>query len=216
MTELNKRHAHQDNPAGASQYIQPYHFDGSHFTEGVAQINVWYDAAVNLAKPLQSNQLAEKFGNILHAIQDFYAHSNWVELQEAKRLTADTLLDTGLEKLKSITPYSANDGVMFVEGDPPAGYSLSRAGAVIEVQTSDSTTNNRFGGVISGSVRPMPYGDDKTPDAVALSHGGIAGNSALEKNGRPTLAKDSPDVGLRYNEAQVLPSSKLITSFFDW
>jgi len=57
-----------------------YHFDNCKFKESldyiIAQRKIVVDNARN--NPLES---VRAFGRLLHAVQDFYAHSNWIELK---------------------------------------------------------------------------------------------------------------------------------------
>lgn len=207
---FDEAHAHQDDVFTPDQYNQGAHFDGSHFIEGVDEINAAYQAAIDAANPnaFDAELVAAEWGKVLHASQDFYAHSNWAELQDAGLLAAGTLLDSGLGTVTGstvqawtpIVPYQLRDGIMFVEGDPSAGITLTRNERVVLI-------NGTIGGVISGTVdTPGPgnfYGSDATPDNVALSHGGIAGNADLEGPGNPTLAKDSNTAPL-FQEAKTL------------
>jgi hypothetical protein len=59
------------------------HFDSCAFGESVAQINAFYrDALANLVPGPSFDpwSATDDFGRAQHPIQDFYAHSNWVEL----------------------------------------------------------------------------------------------------------------------------------------
>lgn len=96
------------------------HFDDCLFAEGAANINSLYEDALSYADPVkfQSEKLADVFGQILHPAQDFYAHSNWVNLGKT------TLIDDGLNLWDAFTPYSIREGVVLVEGDLPSGVVL--------------------------------------------------------------------------------------------
>jgi Hemopexin len=58
---------------------QERHFTGSFFEDGIATIQSEWDI-INTTNDRVTALLA--FGRILHAVQDFYSHSNWVELNE--------------------------------------------------------------------------------------------------------------------------------------
>lgn len=60
------------------QVYSPIHFDNCTFPEGVDRINSFW---LLIEKEGQINPTTlGAFGMLLHTVQDFYAHSNWVEL----------------------------------------------------------------------------------------------------------------------------------------
>src|SRR5262249_43443436 len=84
---LENEHRFQDGiiaglPLLPPQFNQGFHFDGSHFQETGANINRWLGLALAEASPstFYPDQVATWYGKVLHAVQDFYAHSNWPEL----------------------------------------------------------------------------------------------------------------------------------------
>lgn len=57
------------------------HFDNCAFREGLARIaNCW--RLIESEKDRFSQRSLKAFGGLLHTTQDFYAHSNWVELRQ--------------------------------------------------------------------------------------------------------------------------------------
>lgn len=60
------------------------HADGCAFGETFQQINAFYDDAILNLVPAGGNfdpwSATDDFGRIFHPVQDFYSHSNWVEL----------------------------------------------------------------------------------------------------------------------------------------
>lgn len=198
LDQINDEHFKQDV---FGQFTAANHFDGSYFQASAAKLNERHTDAVGFTNPgnFRSTNAADALGKNLHAVQDFYAHSNWVELQAAGLLDPTALVDQGMGSWDPLLPYTLHAGVLTVEGDSeqPLGpaSSLTRAGFVITV--NDGTTV--YPGMITGSVNPVLYGPDATPDSVALSHGGLAGNSALPG----PLAKDDAEAPL-YSEARAL------------
>lgn len=101
--ECNKN---QDNFFG-NLFDAEKHFDGCCFKEGIDYINKQWKKIETLSKNrCDSENLREilcAFGKILHAIQDFYAHSNWVETHDdvwdgkniPDGLVSGTFLDRG-------------------------------------------------------------------------------------------------------------------------
>src|SRR5438034_11514050 len=112
LTTVNAQHQVQDkvDPNGD---IAAYHFDGCYFNEGATTINSRYQTILNNANPnsFNSNTMAVEFGKLMHATQDFYAHSNWVEDSKT------SLAQPGLGLWDPMVPYSFLDGVMVIEGE---------------------------------------------------------------------------------------------------
>ena len=72
----------QDNPI-TGQAKNEYHFDNCKFKESLDYIIAQRKLAIANAQnnPLES---VRAFGRLLHAVQDFYAHSNWIELKASQ------------------------------------------------------------------------------------------------------------------------------------
>src|SRR5437773_7781380 len=113
-----------------------YHFDGCYFDEGATTINSRYHTIQNNSNPASFNSgtVAREFGKIMHAVQDFYAHSNWVETG----LT--TLVDGGNGLWNSLAPYMIRSGAIIIEGEnqhpsisPYGTASFSRSGHQVKV-----------------------------------------------------------------------------------
>jgi hypothetical protein len=68
----------QDRPLG--QLHPEYHFDNSAFAAGEAFIRQQRQLALAAYAANQRQAALAAFGRLLHARQDFYAHSNWVRL----------------------------------------------------------------------------------------------------------------------------------------
>ena len=76
------------------------HFDNCKFLESSNNINSLYNQAVTALTtnpqptPADFSMAAEAFGQLLHTVQDFYSHTNWVELQWAGQAPS-SLIDAG-------------------------------------------------------------------------------------------------------------------------
>src|SRR5262249_47406900 len=102
LKDIVDAHFHQD-VVGALDADK--HFDNCQFLEGAREINANYAQALQAADPQHfrpagfsiDDDVADAFGKVLHAAQDFYAHSNWVETWQAAGMAADQtpLLETG-------------------------------------------------------------------------------------------------------------------------
>ncbi|XP_016116343.1 von Willebrand factor A domain-containing protein 7-like [Sinocyclocheilus grahami] len=65
-----------------------YHFDNEEFTEGKKLIITGIE---NITKSIKNDQFDDAritLGKILHTLQDFYSHSNWIELGNTEPCTA--------------------------------------------------------------------------------------------------------------------------------
>ncbi len=75
----------------ADQGNSALHFDNENFSGGSQRLNnLKQQIITEMQKALNSSpmptpyKIHEKLGTALHTVQDFYAHSNWVELQKQK------------------------------------------------------------------------------------------------------------------------------------
>ena len=163
-----------------------FHVYSCDFQGTTENINRLYDQLLINPKP-------ETFGLLLHPVQDFYAHSNWVELGKKD------LIDTNDSKWTVLKPFQEYKGVIIVQGededddddnkdDIHMDYTLSRTGKVVYV-SSQSYENSP--GLISTVYESSNY----CPEDIALDH--------------DTLNKDIPDrVG--YSQARVLAEAQTI------
>jgi hypothetical protein len=153
-------------------FVNANHFDDCNFTGGsavVASSQAEAVAALDPAGlPIESDALAIRaFARSLHALQDFYAHSNWIELG------GETLVDSSLEPFPSLDPYSTipSSGFVVIQGRKPKHASLSRdetasypASAIVSAKVGKV----RAPGLISGTV---DYEEGNyCPDSVAMTH----------------------------------------------
>ncbi|UJR18205.1 hypothetical protein I4U23_005106 [Adineta vaga] len=56
------------------------HFDSEQFDEGAMLISQRLDAAISSINMKDYKKARESFGSSLHTVQDFYSHSNWIEI----------------------------------------------------------------------------------------------------------------------------------------
>ena len=126
-----------------------YHSTGCDFQGTTENINRLYDQVVSNID--DKDAMAKTFGLLLHPVQDFYAHSNWVELGRN-----DILESNSDSKWTVLKPFQEYKGVIIVQvGDKskgehydiPNGYTLDPDGKVVYVLTSNGT----YPGLISGT-----------------------------------------------------------------
>lgn len=85
IDEIIKSNKSVDNPSEENKEQDSSasaHFDNESFVEGMARINSFEELIVEaLNVPEPNGKLARQLtGRAIHTIQDFYSHSNWVEL----------------------------------------------------------------------------------------------------------------------------------------
>jgi hypothetical protein len=164
-----------------------FHVYSCDFQGATENINRLYDQLLINPKP-------ETFGLLLHPVQDFYAHSNWVELGRKD------LIDNNDEKWTVLKPFQEYKGIIIVQGDDEddndddnkadihMDYTLSRTGKVVYV--SSQSYENRPG-LISTVYESSNY----CPEDIALDH--------------DTLNKDIPDRA-GYPQARALAEAQTI------
>ena len=126
-----------------------YHSTGCDFQGTTENINRLYDQIVSNID--DKDTMAKTFGLLLHPVQDFYAHSNWIELGRN-----DLVESNSDSKWPVLKPFQEYKGVIIVqvgdEGkgehyDIPDGYTLDPDGKVVHVSTIDGT----YPGLISAT-----------------------------------------------------------------
>jgi hypothetical protein len=138
-----------------------YHSTGCDFQGTTEIINRLYDQVVS--NIYDKDTMAKTFGLLLHTVQDFYAHSNWVELGRNDLLESNS--DSNWTVLK---PFQEYKGVIIVQvGDKskgehydiPDGYTLEPDGKVVYVSTSDGTHPGLISATSSKSNANCPNED---------------------------------------------------------
>ena len=105
-----------------------WHFNDCDFLGSSQTIRQTEDKiAAAFATPINqgnAERMAWHFGTVLHAVQDFYSHSNWVELQQpggGKCATDDSLqpdlVDSKYGKWPLMKPWTQIGSVVIVQGD---------------------------------------------------------------------------------------------------
>jgi hypothetical protein len=152
--------------------VNANHFDDCNFLGGSSVVSTSQAEAVanlnpSLATPATDALALRYFGRSLHAVQDFYAHTNWIELG------GDTLVDGSLAAFAPLQPYTVipSSGFVVVQGKAPKRAALERKGkapyptsAVVSVKLGKSHAP----GLISGTVDYEP--GNFCPAPVAMTH----------------------------------------------
>jgi hypothetical protein len=138
-----------------------YHSTGCDFQGTTQNINRLYGQVVNSID--DKDAMAETFGLLLHPVQDFYAHSNWVELGRT-----DLIESSSDSKWTVLKPFQEYKGVIIVQVcdqskgehyDIPDGYTLDPDGKVVYVLTRDGTHPGLISATSSKSNANCPNED---------------------------------------------------------
>ncbi len=135
------------------------HADDCAFGETATQINSFHARAVATLTPgdyLDPWAASDEFGRSLHPIQDFYSHSNWVELgfPVAQRARASDLVDfsTRLAGTNRLGPWAAPGPLGLVRGN---------------ILSADFVTPRRFRfQSAKGFLEPLDWNGDGKTDAA--------------------------------------------------
>lgn len=189
---------------GKFALINAAHFDDCNFRGGAAFVAAKQAEAVRALGPgialLDGDLLAmAAFAHSLHAVQDFYSHTNWVELG------GDVLVDESLGAFPALTPYAAipSTGFIVVQGPKPRGTAVARDAdapypeyAVVTVRHQRTTAP----GLVSGTVGYEP--GNHCPAPVAMSH--------------EELNKDSSTVAARAEQHQAAEALAIRQTRHEW
>lgn len=79
MKEARRQITDANKEVDQDQFSSAKHFDGENFTAGASRVKNLLDQAVTQIKANDAAGARNSVGSALHSVQDFYAHSNWVE-----------------------------------------------------------------------------------------------------------------------------------------
>lgn len=143
------------------------------YREAISQFQTWFNSGRDPADLKGTDgEVFERFGELLHVVQDLYGHSNWAELGIAGYHPESDLFDTGLGEWWEPTqdyqrhPFFAQIVIGQGEADAvPAGWSVSHLqapgdyaeGRIMRVQTDLEV---RMGLVSGVGVTPDDAHDD--------------------------------------------------------
>jgi hypothetical protein len=148
------------------------HFDDCNFSGGSALVASNQAVAVQAlnpssALPAGDAQAMLAFSRSLHGVQDFYAHTNWVELG------GNVLVDQSLTAFPVLTPYAAipSSGFIVVQGNKPAQTAVYHDEDAPYPQYAIVTVHRQkmnAPGLVSGTVDYES--GDYCPAAVSMTH----------------------------------------------
>jgi len=184
----------EDIDGGSTKLQSKYHVDNCRVQEAFDTIRERYDAAVVALNPASPQGLTAMrlFGGLTHTIQDFYAHSNWVEGGQT------ALVASGGFKFPSTATGQMLGGMMVITESLPFSYTIDLASGsrVPVVQLAGSSRTDK--GLITGT-----FADNNDPTICPLE-ADIAHGDDLSQGAYGTfLAKDDPD-SPHHGEAKAL------------
>ncbi|MCA1577469.1 MAG: hypothetical protein LC794_08930 [Acidobacteria bacterium] len=211
----------EDEDQGREKDLAERHAQNCRFSDSADYANMRYQQVVDALREPQANdpdRAARLFGHLLHGIQDFYSHSNWISTAPEGLRIRGRLFDSGLSLWALPKPYSKFfDDVVLVEGDPPDGVSIrlpadanGRVSSAVPIvldrrifaqpQPSASVSGQRFRGLMT-SAAPRPGdkpGDQRCPPVAANCNIATPENVCLrhgEKRNAGTNARSFDGVG---------------------
>ncbi|RYZ07661.1 MAG: hypothetical protein EOO73_11495 [Myxococcales bacterium] len=153
--------------------VNANHFDDCNFSGGSQVVSRSQAEAVAQLSPTaatpESDALAIRaFARSLHALQDFYAHTNWIELG------GDELVDSSLKPFPLLAPYSTirSSGFVVVQGTGGPKHPLASRDQAAPYPSSAVVTvkqgRKQSPGLISGTVDYEA--GNFCPESVAMTH----------------------------------------------
>jgi Mg-chelatase subunit ChlD len=161
LNDIDGEHYQADTAYAA---FSEYHFDGCEFRGSSEKINELYTDLILSLNPNSPDleNAPDAFGLLLHPVQDFYAHSNWIELG------MPGIVDDGNNFWHELQPWELRKGVVIIQGEQiPEGIKLSRNGAVVRATIASPLPQPHgvFPALLTGT-----FGPDSCPDSISLSH----------------------------------------------
>ncbi len=161
----------EDEDQGAEADLAERHAQNCRFVDSARYINMRYRQVVEVLSAPQANdpdRAQRLFGHILHGIQDFYSHSNWIPTQPEGLGIRDRLFQSGLGFWQEPKPYEkVFEDVVFVEGDAGAGITVRLpTDAAGRVSSAVPIVTKSGGGLYRGlmtSGAPRLPGDQHCP-----------------------------------------------------
>jgi hypothetical protein len=176
----------EETDSGDTQLDSAYHVDNCRVGEAFQSVRARYDQVVSgFRDGLYFGALVE-WGTILHTTQDFYSHSNWVDLGQSGLVT-----DNHSFEFPSAWPgaaFGAGSGVVVLAEPLPSGWSASlpsnsRSPVVV-------TGGGTKAGLITSTYSDNTDGPSVCPSSASLPHGPFfTGDLEIDEY----LSKDDPN-----------------------
>lgn len=204
LSEIIKGNLERDHWWFVWRKSDKWHFNDCDFSGSTKAINLEYEEVISAFNPDNRDKpnwffeiAAYKFGKLLHAIQDFYAHSNWVELQVIREVDTLPLVNATHEnwepmlQWKSFLPSGKDTSIVVVQGSLLDTAFVVRYDSLRWVPKTKAVKFIKDGkvspqlGLVSGKVKlGLFYFNHKAPDGVHAEHWDETGVNQLHKDNK--------------------------------
>src|SRR4051794_4031108 len=157
-----------------------HHFNDCGFEAAAEYIQDRYKALGNALAKNDSDDALEAFGQILHASQDFYAHSNWSD-SGLTGLVTDFADGSGAAAEWPPMPPGLFGGVVVLADSHAKGWTFERTGRRV-------TARSRDGRVMPAIMTGEVAGPTRCPSSIVLGHWDAPreqGGLSKDERGRP-------------------------------
>lgn len=120
LSKITKANRGRDTIVFIWRKSDKWHFNDCDFLGTSKNIRKTYDKVIKNFDPENKSPdfkyAAVKFGQLLHAVQDFYSHSNWVEMNYRGIDKEIPIFENGINEWPILTPWSQYNDVVIVQG----------------------------------------------------------------------------------------------------
>ena len=206
VRELGDENEAMDDPLFHSglKNTSLYHFDDCQFHEAMATITLRYERVIEALNPDSSDltRAKQQFARALHAMQDFYAHSNWVESGR------DYVAFDGRLPLPELAPGELLDGMLVA--DRLEDYESNRGA---KTRTPSVFKQGVWREILMTGTFAANEDVNRCHRAFEIPHGGTFDDACGEAEEiNAYLAKDDPDSP--YHQEAVTLAEKQTTQEF--
>ncbi|WP_437692658.1 hypothetical protein [Sorangium sp. So ce176] len=176
----------EDTDGGSTQYKSKYHVDNCRIQEAFDSVRERYKTVVAALDPMNRQGLNAKkaFGTITHTVQDFFAHSNWVEAFYPSM----PLLDHNAFEFPWVATGTTIGGMMVLTNSLPSSFTINLPSESRVPLVTPAGSTATIKGLITGT-----YEDNEEssicPSGASIEHG----DPFFQGDYETFLSKDDPD-----------------------
>ncbi len=161
LSKITKSNRGRDTIVFIWRKSDKWHFNDCDFLGTSKNIRKTYNSVIENFDPENKTPdfkgAAVKFGMLLHAVQDFYSHSNWVEMNYKDSQREVPIFENGILEWPILTPWSMHNGVVIVQGKSNSKVFKQNFKKIIWNATEKSATivtedNKEKDGLVTGKV----------------------------------------------------------------